>query len=74
MLTLPNDGPATGRPLDTALTGDGAAAIVLAIARATPAWPTALPPGAFTATRPPSSAPTKAATGRRRWIRARMTT
>ena len=37
MLTLPNDGPATGRPLDTALTGDGAAAIVLAIARATPA-------------------------------------
>ena len=37
MLTLPNDGPAMGRPLETALAGDGAAAIVLAIARATPA-------------------------------------
>ena len=37
MLKLPNDGPATGRLLSQVLTGDGPAAIVLAIARAQPA-------------------------------------
>lgn len=37
MLRLPNDGPATGRPLAEVLTGDGAAAIVAAIAAALPA-------------------------------------
>lgn len=37
MLHLPNDGPATGRLLPELLQGDGAAAIVLAIARAQPA-------------------------------------
>lgn len=36
MLNLPNDGPATGRLLPEVLQGDGAAAIVLAIARAQP--------------------------------------
>lgn len=36
MLTLPNDGPATGRLLPQVLQGGGAAAIVLAIARAQP--------------------------------------
>lgn len=37
MLTLPNDGPATGRPLPELLTGDGPAAVTLAIAAAQPA-------------------------------------
>ncbi|WP_018001166.1 class 1 fructose-bisphosphatase [Paracoccus sp. N5] len=37
MLKLPNDGPATGRPLSDVLAGDGPAAITLAIARAQPA-------------------------------------
>lgn len=37
MLKLPNDGPATGRPLSDVLAGDGPAAITLAIAQAQPA-------------------------------------
>ncbi|MDQ7777617.1 class 1 fructose-bisphosphatase [Paracoccus aminovorans] len=37
MLKLPNDGPATGRPLSDVLVGDGPAAITLAIAQAQPA-------------------------------------
>lgn len=36
MLKLPNDGPATGRPISDALAGGGPAAIVLALARALP--------------------------------------
>lgn len=36
MLRLPNDGPATGRPLAAVLTGEGPAAIVAAIAAALP--------------------------------------
>lgn len=37
MLWLPNDSPATGQPLTEALQGGGAAAIIAAISRATPA-------------------------------------